>query len=97
VADSVLRSINVSNGGGPERALCRYSLELVQALRLEGHPIALELVSYASPRTNIAASFRDGNIKRVSQKVHPGWSRLCARVLREGTVRAGDVISLPGP
>ena len=32
---------------------------------------------------------------RVAQKVHPGWSRLYARVLREGTVRTGDAVRLP--
>ncbi len=28
------------NHGGPDRALCLYSLEVVQALQAEGHPIA---------------------------------------------------------
>jgi len=27
------------NHGGPERALCFYSLELIEALRAEGHPV----------------------------------------------------------
>jgi len=30
---------------------------------------------------------------RVAQKVHPGWSRLYARVLREGSVQIGDAVS----
>jgi MOSC domain-containing protein YiiM len=36
--------------------------------------------------------FRDGEFKRVSQKLHPGWSRLYARVLREGTIQIGEPV-----
>ncbi len=33
------RQRNLKHHGGPDRALCLYSLELIQALRAEGHPI----------------------------------------------------------
>jgi MOSC domain-containing protein YiiM len=109
--------------GGPMRAVCLYSLDLIEALQAEGHPIGagtigenftlkgiswadmvpgahfdvgdvqIELTDYAAPCNNIAASFRDRRTGRVSQKAHPGWSRLYARVLKEGTVRIGDRVA----
>lgn len=109
--------------GGPDRAVCLFSEDLIAALRAEGHPISagtigenftlkdvswaemvpgaafdvgevrIELTDYAAPCNNIAASFRDRRTGRVSQKAHPGWSRLYARVLKEGTVRVGDSVA----
>ena len=31
---------------------------------------------------------------RLSQKHYPGWSRVYARVLKEGLVRTGDAVTL---
>lgn len=106
--------------GGPDRAVILFSLDLIRALQVEGHPIGvgttgenftvsgldwpaltpgrelqlgpvrLVLTNYAAPCENIRGSFRSGDFTRISQKVHPGWSRLGARVLSEGVVRAGD-------
>lgn len=114
------RQRDLENHGGAERAVSVYSMELIEALRAEGHPIApgtigenltlaglpwnemrpgmrlevggvvLECASYAAPCQIIAGSFSDGRVVRVSQKVNPGWSRLYARVLKEGTLRVGD-------
>jgi MOSC domain-containing protein YiiM len=114
------RQRDLENHGGPARAVCLYSQDLIEALQAEGHPIGagtigenltlggvawsemipgaqyaigevrLELTGYAAPCNIIAASFRDRRTGRVSQKAHPGWSRLYARVLKEGTVRVGD-------
>lgn len=110
--------------GGPDRAVLLFSLEQIQALRAEGHPIesgtigenltisgldwgvfvpgfrvsvgevVLELTEYAPPCRNISGSFVGGELSRVSQKAHPGWSRLCARVIQEGVVRVGDGVSV---
>lgn len=110
--------------GGPNRAVALYSLELIQLLQDEGHPIApgtiaenltlagidwsgmvpgarvqagdvtLEITAYAHLCRKIAGSFSDGDSTRVSQKVHPGWSRLYAKVLHEGRVATGDKIFL---
>ena len=63
---------------------------MVPGARVEVGEVLLELASYAAPCTNLLAYFRDGEFKRVSQKVHPGWSRLYARVLREGVIQVGD-------
>ena len=110
--------------GGPMRAVSLYSLDLIDALRREGHPIGagaigenltlvgvdwsamvprasltigpvqLTLTAFASPCKNIAPAFRDEHFVRVSQKLHPGWSRLYAKVDREGIVTVGDAVHL---
>ena len=58
-------------------------------LRL-GDEVLLEITRYTSPCVNIQAVFASGDFGRVSHKRHPGWSRLYARVVREGTIRPGD-------
>ena len=110
--------------GGPDRAVCLYSFEVIQALQAEGHPIGvgsagenltvsgvdwglmvpgrrvrvgkvlLELTKYAHPCSNLVPYFRDGEFTRISQKIHPGWGRLYARVLEEGLVRPGDPVEV---
>jgi len=114
--------------GGPERAVCVYSLERIRALQEEGHPIdvgtagenvtvegidwdlvvpgsrirvgeevLLEVVSFTSPCKTIKDSFIDGRFVRISQKLHPGWSRVYARVLLEGEIRFGDPVKVSPP
>ena len=113
--------------GGPDRAVCLYSADLIEALQGEGHPIVpgsigenltligidwtqmrpdarvdigevqLEITKATSPCSKIAGSFRDGEFVRVSQKVHPGWSRFYARVLRTGVISVGDRVVLQTP
>jgi len=111
------------NHGGPERALCLYTLEQIERLQAEGHPIypgsagenitlqgvpqarlvpgvrmrlgeavEIELTHYTTPCKNITDSFSDGDFTRISQKTHPGESRIYARVLRGGTIRAGEPV-----
>jgi len=58
--------------------------------RVAAGEVVLQVTGYASPCHKIAASFRDGWFARVSQKVHPGWSRLYARVLEGGAIHRGD-------
>ena len=119
------RQRNRRHHGGPERALCLYSLEHILALQEEGHPIypgaigenvtvagldwnllvagarlhlgetvEVAITTYTLPCSNIAAAFADGNMNRVSQKKHPGWSRLYARVLQPGRIGVGDPVSV---
>jgi MOSC domain-containing protein YiiM len=106
--------------GGPDRAVVVYSLEVIQSLQQEGHPIRigsagenltlagldwdsivpgihldigavkLLLTKYCTPCYKISGSFLNGGVARISQKEHPGWSRVCARVIAGGTVRVGD-------
>ncbi|HNP73455.1 MAG TPA: MOSC domain-containing protein [Kouleothrix sp.] len=65
--------------------------------RLRVGELLIEITGYAAPCANIAGSFADGLSKRISQKLHPGWSRLYARVLSEATVHAGDPVVLVRP
>jgi MOSC domain-containing protein YiiM len=114
--------------GGPERAVCVYSLEKIRALQAEGHPIdvgtvgenvtvegidwdsvvpgtrirlgeevLLEVAEYTDPCKRIRESFIDGRFVRISQKLHPGWSRVYARVLSEGEIRSGDPVEVTPP
>ena len=114
--------------GGPDRAVCLFSMERIRDLQAEGHAIVpgavgenvtvegidwdavqpntrlllgdeavVEVTRYTSPCVNIRASFVDGQFARISQKVHAGWSRVYARVLAPGTVRAGDPVRLLPP
>ena len=114
--------------GGPERAVCVYSLERIRALQGEGHPIdvgtacenvtvegidwdlvvpgtrislgeevLLEVTDYTSPCKTIKESFIDGRFVRISQKLHPGWSRVYTRVLSEGEISSGDSVTVSPP
>lgn len=54
----------------------------------------LAITKHASPCPKIASSFVDDNFARISHKIHPGWSRLCARVITEGRVSVGDIVTV---
>jgi MOSC domain-containing protein YiiM len=58
-------------------------------LRL-GDEVLLEVTRYTTPCFNIRPAFRDGDYALVSQKRHPGRSRVYSRVVTTGTVRRGD-------
>ncbi|MGH8951818.1 MAG: MOSC domain-containing protein [Acidimicrobiia bacterium] len=111
--------------GRPEQALCLYSLEVIEELRREGHPIApgsagenltlagldwaalgpdarlrigsgveIEVTWFTTPCDKNAGWFLDGKFSRMSNSLHPGSSRLYARVLRGGSVKTGDEVEL---
>jgi MOSC domain-containing protein YiiM len=111
--------------GGPERALCLFSLERILELQGEGHPIFpgavgenvtisgvdwsalvpgqrlalgsevfVEITSYTSPCNSIPESFINGEYQRISQKLHPGYSRVYARVLQGGKLVVGQPVHL---
>ena len=119
---------DLEHHGGPERALCLFSLEQIRALQAEGHPVTpgaigenltlegidwervqpgavlelgeevrIEITRYTSPCFNIKPSFVGGDFARVSQKQHPGWSRVYAKVLQPGPIRQGDPVRLLDP
>jgi MOSC domain-containing protein YiiM len=122
------RQLDLRHHGGPDRAVCLFGQERIDALVAEGHPIypgstgenltiaglawdqlragerlaigevaVLEISGPAPPCDTIAACFVDGEFKRISEKLHPGWSRLYARVLVEGLVREGAAVRRLGP
>lgn len=62
-------------------------------LRL-GDEVEIEVTSYTTPCKTITESFADGDFTRISQKLHPGESRVYARVLRSGEIRPGQVAIL---
>ena len=55
-----------------------------------GDEALVEVTSYTVPCKTIADSFDGRDFKRISQKLHPGHSRLYARVLCPGRLRVGD-------
>jgi len=59
--------------------------------------VELELTKFASPCEKIAGSFAQGDYTRLSEKNHPGWSRVCARVRQGGPVRTGDTVVVLEP
>lgn len=109
--------------GGAERALCLFSLEVIERFQAEGHPIApgcagenltisgldwadvipgtrlrlgadlvIEVTSYTAPCSKNARWFSDGDFRRMSQSIHPGESRVYARVLEPGMAAPGDPV-----
>lgn len=106
--------------GGPDRAVCLYSLDVIHALQREGHSpspgvlgenltvsgidwtavapgtvvevgeVRLRITGYTVPCRNLSEWFDGENVARISQKLHPGWSRVYARVEQPGLVRVGD-------
>jgi MOSC domain-containing protein YiiM len=67
---------------------------VVPGTRLEIGDVRLEVTKYTTPCATIVGSLLGGEIVRITQKVHPGWSRVCARVLTPGRVRVGDAVLL---
>ena len=68
--------------------------EVVPGTRLRlGESVTLEITDYAQPCKKNQAWFKDGNFNRMNQRLHPGSSRVYARVLVPGTVRTGDPIA----
>src|ERR1051325_10820810 len=111
--------------GGPERALCLFSLDRILEVQAEGHPIfpgavgdnvtisgldwqqlvpgvrlslgdevLVEITKYTNPCNTIPEFFVDGEYERISQKLHPGWSRVYARVLKPGRLCVGQLVKI---
>lgn len=62
-----------------------------------GNEVILEVASFTTPCKTIRDSFTEGRFIRISQKLHPGWSRVYTRVLSEGEIRSGDTVELSPP
>ncbi len=62
-------------------------------LRL-GNTVEIEVTKYTEPCPKITASFAGGDISRMAQDKHPGWSRVYTRVLTPGRIVTGDKVTL---
>lgn len=71
--------------------------EMAPGILLRLGSVVAELTEYTRPCRTIAGSFTQGRSGRISQKAHPGWSRVYARVLEEGRVAVGDPVVLLEP
>jgi MOSC domain-containing protein YiiM len=111
--------------GGPDKAVCLWSLEVIETLKQEGHNLApgyagenvtitglewsnivpgvhlqlgktvlLEIASYTTPCRKNMRWFANKRYSRISQKHHPGSSRVYARVLHPGKIRTGDAVAI---
>lgn len=58
-----------------------------------GGGVELEVTSYTTPCQKIAAAFSDGDPTRIQQQLHPGWSRVYAKVITPGAVRQGEAVT----
>ena len=118
------RQADMKHHGSRDQALCLYSLEVIQSLQLEGHPIQpgqagenitisgldwpavvpgtrlriggvlAEVTFPAVPCGKNRAWFAGGDYHRMSHELHPGSSRMYAKVLEEGAVAAGDPVDV---
>jgi MOSC domain-containing protein YiiM len=59
-----------------------------------GADVRLEITRYTTPCAKLSEQFKNGDFLRMSQKEHPGSSRVCARVLAAGVIRPGDAVRL---
>ena len=57
-----------------------------------GDEVIIEITAYAGPCLTIAGSFTNGQFRRISQKEHPGESRLYARVIQTGVLAPGQTV-----
>jgi len=68
---------------------------IVPGVRLRvGAELLLEITGYTTPCAANARWFKGGDFSRISQKKHPGSSRVYARVLAPGAVRPGDPVEV---
>ena len=68
--------------------------KVVPGVRLGlGEEVVLEITDFAAPCKKNAQWFEGGDFRQLDQREHPGQSRVCARVLRTGTLRPGDPVA----
>ncbi len=73
-----------------------WSLVVPNARLHLGPDVVIEVTGYADPCPTIRGSFADANVNLLNYRTAPE-SRVYARVLREGTIRPGDTITIELP
>ena len=67
---------------------------IVPGSRLTIGDVELQVTKYATPCQKVRAWFLGGDFMRIFQDRHPGWSRVCAKVVKGGIVRPGDGVAV---
>lgn len=62
--------------------------------RIQIGDVPMLISAYATPCSKIADGFAERAFSRVDHDDHPGWSRLYAIPLAEGTLAVGDAVSV---
>src|SRR5579885_367170 len=55
-------------------------------------PVRLRITKYATPCHKIKQSFLNEDFSRIRHDLHPGWSRVCCRVLEPGIVQVNSPV-----
>ena len=63
-------------------------------VEIEIGAVVVVLTQLAEPCKTIGGSFLGRSFGRISSRTHPGWSRVYARVLKEGVVTVGDPVDV---
>ena len=67
---------------------------LVPGTQLRIGEVLAEITAFTAPCAKNSRWFLDGNHERMSQELHPGWSRLYAAVLEGGVIEPGDLVTV---
>ncbi len=59
-----------------------------------GNSVKVEVTQYTQPCPKITNAFSLGDITRMAQSRHPGWSRVYAKVLQTGAICVGDRVEI---
>lgn len=65
---------------------------LKTGVKLKFGEVEIQLTGPTTPCKTIAKSFKNAKFVRVSEKLHPGWSRWYGKVLKEGFITLNDKI-----
>jgi MOSC domain-containing protein YiiM len=63
---------------------------------LIGNEVEIEVTHFTAPCKKNSSWFSDGDFSRISQQLHPGRSRVYARILAEGMISQGDQFAPAG-
>ena len=63
---------------------------------LIGDEVEIEITHFTAPCKKNSRWFADGDFSRMNQQLHPGRSRVYARVLTEGVIQPNDQFAPAG-